>query len=149
MQRINNRVILPFLTALLGGVWIFVGLSQYGWYTDGKPASGFFPTITGTLLVLMSILAIISESKLETPKFWKFHLYPVITAVAVVLLALLIGFFPALTIYVFGWLKWYEKYNMKTSVLTTVLTIAGMYGIFAMWLRVPFPAGIILEGILR
>jgi len=149
MQRINNRVILPFITAFLGGVWVFIGLSQYGWYTDGKPGSGFFPTITGALLLLMSILAVISESKLETPKFWIFHFHPIIMAVGVVLLAMLIGFFPALTLYVFGWLKWYEKYNLKTSLLATVLTITGMYGVFAMWLRVPFPVGFFIEGILR
>jgi hypothetical protein len=149
MQRINNRVILPFLTVLLGGVWVIIGLGQYDWYADGKPGSGFFPTITGALLLLMSILAIVSESKLETPKFRIFHFYPIITAVGIVLFAMLIGFFPALTLYVFGWLKWYEKYNLKTTILTTILTIAGMYGVFSMWLRVPFPMGFFLEGILR
>lgn len=145
MTRINSRVILPSMTTAVGVLWIFVGLTYHGWYVNDKPGSGFFPTIVGVLLVVMSIMAIVSESKEEPPEFLKSHLHPLLAAVAVVLLALLIGFFLALTLYVFGWLKVYEKYSWKISVTTTTITIAVVYGIFAMWLRVLFPAGLILE----
>jgi putative tricarboxylic transport membrane protein len=69
--------------------------------------------------------------------------------VSVVVLALLIGFFPALTLYVFGWIKWYEKYSWRLTILITVITIGAMYGIFAMWLRVPFPEGAVVEMLRR
>jgi hypothetical protein len=145
MSRISTRVILPVLTAIVGVLWIYVGLRYHGWYVDEKPGSGFFPTIIGGLLAFVSVLAVNGEFREDPPEFLKSHLHPLLAAVAVVLLALLIGFFPALTLYVFGWLKFYEKYSWKTSVVTTTITIAVVYGIFAMWLRVPFPVGWILE----
>jgi hypothetical protein len=49
---------------------------------------------------------------------------------------------------VFAWLKYYEKYGWKTSLLTTAATIGLVYGIFAVWLRVLFPVGLLFERIL-
>jgi hypothetical protein len=115
---------------------------------NGKPGSGFFPVISGALLLAMSILAIIGEGKKDPPEFFLFHLHPLIAAIGMILLALIIGFFPALVLYAFGWLRWYEKYSWKTSILTTAIATISMYGIFAVWLRVPFPVGILFEGIL-
>ena len=149
MTRINNRVVFPVITALIGLLWIYVGLTYHGWYSEGRAASGFFPTIVGALLAFVSVLAVVSEAKVDPPDFWKSHVHPLLAAVSVVVLALLIGFFPALTLYVFGWIKWYEKYPWRLTILITVITIAAMYGIFAMWLRVPFPEGAIVEMLRR
>ncbi|MCF7915102.1 MAG: tripartite tricarboxylate transporter TctB family protein [Spirochaetaceae bacterium] len=145
MKRLKTRTILPALTALIGLVWVIVGLTKYGWWVEGRPQSGFFPAIIGGLLLFVSILAVMSEMKENPPQFLITHLYPILAAVGMVLAALLIGFFPALILYVFGWLKWYEKYNLFTAGLTTGITTALMYGVFYVWLRVPFPTGILVE----
>lgn len=149
MNRMNTRVLLPGATALLGLFWAVVGVAQYGWWVDGRPTSGFFPVIVGVLLAAVSILAVVNEFRHERPLFAVSHLYPVLAAVGVVLGALLIGFFPALTLYTFLWLKLYERYDTRFSLLTTAVTIGAMYGVFSLWLRVPFPRGLIIDLVVR
>ena len=149
MTRFNTRIILPIVTTGIGALWVLVGLIDHGWWVNGKPASGFFPTIIGALLVVVSVLVVIGESKVDPPGFIVSHLHPLMAAVAVVLLALLIGFFPALTLYVFLWLKVYEKHTWVFSLLTTAITIGAMFGIFSLWLSVLFPRGALVELVLR
>jgi len=146
---INSRVVFPAASVCLGILWVVVGLGSYGWYVDEKPASGFFPILIGGLLIPIGILAIMSERTQAAPKFISSYIHPLLAAVSVVFFALVIGFFPALTIYVFGWLRWYEKYPIRFSLIVTAITIAFMYGIFAMWLRVPFPIGQLFEMLLN
>jgi len=141
----NTRVVFPAASACIGILWVVVGLSKYGWYVDEKPASGFFPILIGGLLAFIGILAALSERKQSPPEFVSSYLHPLLAAVSVVFFALVIGFFPALTLYVFGWLRWYEKYSARFSLIVTAITIALMYGIFSMWLRVPFPMGQLFE----
>jgi hypothetical protein len=144
-NMMNTRVFFPAASTCIGILWVVVGLSKYGWYVDEKPASGFFPILIGGLLTVIGILAVLSERKLSAPEFVSSYIHPLLAAVSVVFFALFIGFFPALTLYVFGWLRWYEKYSMRFSLIVTAITIALMYGIFSMWLRVPFPIGQIFE----
>ena len=140
-RHLNTRVVLPALTGVIGILWIYVGLVHHGWWVEGRPGSGFFPSLAGGILLFVSILAVLSERREEPPMFMVSHVYPVAAAVAVVLLALLIGFFPALTLYVLGWVKFYERYRWPFSLAVTAVTIGAMYGIFSIWLRVPFPDG--------
>ena len=148
MNRITTRVLLPGITILLGLLWLFVGVVHYGWWSDGRPASGFFPSLVGILLAVTSVLALGNELKRKDPVFTILHGYPILAALGVVLGALLIGFFPALGLYLFGWLKWYERYRVRFSLAATVVTVGAMYGVFALWLRVPFPRGLILRWIV-
>ncbi len=147
MARANSRFVFPTIATAIGALWVAVGLSRYGWISDGKPSSGFFPVIVGALLAAIGIVAIVSELKIEPPRFFSVHLHPLLATVAVVVFALLVGFFPALSVYVFGWLKAYEKYTWRFSLLVTVVTIALVYGVFAAWLRVPFPRGFIMDAL--
>ena len=149
MTHLNSRVFLPAVTAFIGLVWVIVGIAYHGWWIDGRPGSGFFPSLVGGLLVFVSVITAWEELKESDPSFFPFHLFPIAAVVAIVLLVLLIGFFPALTLYVFSWLKWYEKYTGRLAALITVVTIASMYGVFSLWLRVPFPGGVILEAMGR
>jgi len=68
-------------------------------------------------------------------------IYPLLAVVGVIFASMLIGFFPAMFLYLFFWLKLYEKYSLLFSSLTSVFTTGIMYGIFVMWLRVLFPSG--------
>ena len=146
---INSRVIFPAVSVCVGVLWVVVGLSSYGWYVDEKPASGFFPVLIGGLLTLIGILAMWSERTHAAPQFISSYIHPLLAAVSVVFFALIIGFFPAVSLYVFGWLRWYEKYSIRFSLTVTAITIASMYGIFSMWLRVPFPIGKLFEIIMN
>ena len=147
MTRINSRIVLPSVTALLGALWLIYGLLKYGWWGDNGPQSGFFPAIVGALLLIVSVLAIIAGLKNEGPTYLAASFHPLFGAVAVVMASFIIGFFPSLFLFVLGWIKFYEKYNWFKSLLTTFITIGIFVGIFALWLRVPFPEGLILDAI--
>ncbi len=149
MTHLNSKVFLPAITACIGLVWVIVGIAYHGWWTDGRPGSGFFPSFVGGVLVLVSVITVWGELKGTSPAFFPSHFFPIAAVVAIVLLVLLVGFFPALTVYVFSWLKWYEKYTGRFAALITAITIASMYAVFSIWLRVPFPQGAILEAIGR
>lgn len=148
MTRVNTRILVPLVTGALGVLWLVVGAVDHGLWIDGRPTGGFFPGVAGVLLAVVSALAISGELKAEPPSFIRTHLYPTIAAVSVVLAAMLIGFFPAMTVYVFLWMRLFERYSLRFSVLVTVLTIAAVYGIFSMWLRVPFPGGLVMQWIV-
>ncbi len=148
MKKYNSSMALPAVTFFLGIVWVVLGLTKYGWWADNKPASGFFPTLIGVILTGISVLAILQDKGKEKPAYSRMHLYPLLAAVGIILVALIIGFFPALFLFVFGWLKWFEKYSLKYSLTTGAITVASLYGIFVLWLRVPFPKGLILNAIL-
>jgi len=141
MKKFNTRLILPSVTTLLGILWAVIGITTYGWWSDKGPTSGFFPIIIGVLLALLSFFAILKEKKVAAPEYVIKSIYPLLAVVGVIFASMLIGFFPAMFIYLFIWLKLYEKYSLLFSSLTSVSTTGIMYGIFVMWLRVPFPSG--------
>jgi putative tricarboxylic transport membrane protein len=146
--KINSRAVVPVLTFALGVLWTVVGLTNYGWWGDNGPASGFFPAIIGIILAGVSIIAFFDGMKTPPPEYIKASYHPLLAAIATVGSAIIIGFFPALLLYILGWLKLYEKYDWKRSLSISIITTATCYGIFVMWLQVPFPSGLIIDRIL-
>ncbi len=144
--KLNTRLIIPVLTFAVGVLWVVYGLKNYGWWDQG-PGSGFFPSIIGIILAGISIIALLEGIKMPAPEYVKASWYPFIAAFATVGLAMIIGFFPAMFLFLEGWLKIYEKYSWKKSLPISIITTAALYGIFAMWLMVPFPAGVIFNAI--
>ena len=146
-SKINTRVAIPAVTCCLGILWVVYGLMEYSWWDSNGPASGFFPAIIGVLLACVSVIAVLDGRKIEPPKYLKASYHPLFAAIATVLGALVIGFFPALFVYILGWLKLYEKYGWKLSLSVSGITALCCYGIFVLWLRVPFPMGFIMNAI--
>ena len=146
--RINTRALIPVITFSLGLLWFAYGLTNYGWWGKNGPASGFFPAIIGVLLLGVSIIAFIDGIKNAPPEYLKASYHPLFAAVGTIGAAMIIGFFPALMLYILGWLKLYEKYGWKKSLSISIITTASCYGIFVMWLQVPFPAGLIFDRLL-
>ena len=144
--RPNTRVIIPAITFFLGLLWLFYGLKNYGWWDEG-PGSGFFPSIIGVLLSGISIIALLEGRKLEPPEYIKASYYPLLAAIATVIIAIIIGFFPAMFLFLQGWMRLYEKFSWKKSLPISIMTTALLYGVFAKWLMVPFPAGLIVNAI--
>jgi len=142
--KINSRTIIPAVTFLLGLLWVFWGLKNYGWWEEG-PGSGFFPAIIGILLSGISIIAFMEGRKMAPPAYIPASFHPFMAAIGTILAAMVIGFFPALFLFILGWMRLYEKFPWIKAILTSVITIATVFGVFVLWLRVPFPAGLILD----
>ena len=141
MTRANTRSIVPIVCLVVGVAWAVVGGVEYSWWIDGRPASGFFPSLVGILLAAVALIGLASEPRGEPPKFLVSHVYPAAAAIVAVSAAMLIGFFPALAVYVLLWMRLFERYSWRFSLLTTVFSIGGVFSIFRVWLRIPFPAG--------
>jgi len=127
---------------LIGVISIYLGVTQYQFWIRTVPGGGFMPVLIGGLMILISILTMLDKNVRLKFKVERKSLIPVIAILITLILNLLIGLIPALTLMVFIWLKWFEKYPLKASIITTVFTSAFTYAIFGWWLRVPFPTGL-------
>lgn len=147
-KRFGLVQLIPLLAVLMAGVFIWIGLAQYGFWSATKgPMSGFFPIVMATALLLVSGISFFqsfSETKPVLPSVsW---LAP--TSVAVIMGAsLLIGMLPSLGLYVILWMRYFEKYNWRTTLITTVAIMSIVIGCFVLWLGVHFPQGLIYETI--
>ena len=70
---------------------------------------------------------------------------PVGAMILILLCNLLVCMLPSCMVVSFLWLKLFEKYSWKTSIIATVLLFVFIYGIFKLWLNVPFPTGLLGE----
>ncbi|MGB4405797.1 MAG: tripartite tricarboxylate transporter TctB family protein [Sphaerochaeta sp.] len=114
-----------------------------------RPSSWFFPVIIGTVLLVMSVLACITSLKQEGTDYPLENWYPAFGTVLIMLSTLVIGMLPSLAIFVVLWLKWYEKYSWKTTLIVFVIIMGIVLGAFVLWLGVPFPKGIIYDMIVN
>ncbi len=146
LNKLNWRCVLYILTAILGIIWVVLGFGTYGfWSAEEGPGAGFFPAIVGCVLVFFSIVEFIKSIGSDAVKFDKEALYLVASVAGILILNFFIGLFPALVIYYVAWLKFVEKYPWKKVILITIFYGGIMYGVFSLWLQVPFPTGILLS----
>jgi len=127
----------------IGIVSIYLGISEYEFWRTTVPGGGFMPVLVGGLVILVIILTIVDKKSKQKFKIEGKAFIPVTAILAMLVLNSLIGLIPALTAMVFVWLKWFEKYPLKTAIITTVLTSTFTYAIFGVWLNVPFPTGLL------
>jgi hypothetical protein len=149
-RHFSINQIVPVISAVIAIVFVWLGLSKYGfWHAQQGPMSGFYPTIIGIGLFLMSIVGFIFSFKDATPLFPKESWIAALSALAIIAASFLIGLIPSVGLYVILWLKWYEKYSWKTTLITFAVIMAIVIGCFVLWLHVPFPRGFILDAILK
>ncbi len=135
---------LPICTALFALVWIYFGLTVYGFWDAKKgPLGGFFPVLVASLLLLASIFALLSASRENLPVFRPESLHLIAVVLAIFAASYLVGMLPALALFLVMWLRWMEKYPWRTTLITAGVIFAVVIGIFALWLQVRFPAGLL------
>jgi len=142
-----NQMI-PLATAAMAGVFLWLGLSKYGFWHDAKgPMSGFFPVVISAALLLVSILTFFQSFSEKRPVLPLLNWLPALGVVLILGSTLLLGMVPSLALYVVLWLRLFEKYDWKTTLITTTVIMAIVIGCFVLWLGVPFPQGLIYEAI--
>lgn len=150
MKKLTSKMLIPIVTASIAVVFIYLGYFKYGfWHPSKGTLPGFFPVIVGLLLLLVSVLVFFAALKEEGTRYPVENWYPAIGTMAVILFTLIIGMLPSLAIFVLLWLRWYEKYAWKTTLIVFVIVMGIVVGAFMLWLGVPFPKGIIYEMIFN
>jgi hypothetical protein len=153
----HTKTIIPVCGALFSGFWLIYGLSRHGFWHELKgPMPGFVPSLAAVFMLAVSILEAIhsiraGERSDEKPgretgnrESW----FIVLAAAGVFVLVFFIGMIPALLLFVFFWLRFYEKAPIKDTVLVLAVSFAIGFGVFVLWLGVPFPKGLIIDAIL-
>lgn len=129
--------------ALMGLIALYMGLFQYGFWIDGGPGGGFLPTLMGVLILILSILVIVQKKDGEDNKLEIKQFIPAGMIIVATIIINLIGMIGTVFVLVFSWLKFLEKYNYKRSGIISILVTIFIYGVFKLWLQVPFPMGIL------
>jgi putative tricarboxylic transport membrane protein len=144
---------------ILGFIWLFLGLvicfMSYS-LNLGKassPGSGFFPFLTGCLLILLSLTFLIksfffSETHKEEDKFWeriKWNKQVLVVAslVAYVLLLQVLGYLVMTFILIVFLIRLIEPLRWATTLIVAAATVVITYLIFDYWLMCQFPKGIL------
>jgi hypothetical protein len=144
-----NRII-PIVTALVAIVFIYYGLTKYGFWDDMKgPRPGFVPTLIAGLLLALSLLSFLSSFKEKAPVFSRESWYCALGMVGLVISTFIIGLVPSVALYMVLWLRFFEKSSWKTTLIALFVIMAIVIGVFSMWLGIDFPQGIILDAIFR
>jgi len=134
--------IVPIGLMGIGVYWCIMSI-QYGLWVRKGPGGGFLPMLAGILAILIGIW-VVKDSFKETDlgKFNKKVFLPIGVMLAIAILSEYIGLICAIVIYLFCWLRFYSKVNLKTTILITIICPCIVYAIFIMWLKVPVPTGI-------
>lgn len=136
------RKAITLLIALASIYWIINGFSLGIWVNRG-PGAGLFPVIGG-LLTFGCILADYFRSR-QCPAV-KLSLKLLEMPVAVLLtvgLMYLVGMIVSLFLFLIAWLVFIEKYPWRKSLTISLCVMATIYGVFNLWLAVPFFKGLL------
>lgn len=148
IKRFGAKQIIPVCMCIVGIVFLAMGLSKYGFWSDTKgPMPGFFPVIMAALLVGVSILSFFQSLKEQPAEYPKDNWLVGLGGIGILAASFIIGFIPAIGLYVVLWLKVYEKCTWKLTLISFVVIMAIIIGTFVVWLGVPFPKGIIVDAI--
>lgn len=128
---------------IVGIISVFTGLTKHKFWIEKVPGGGFMPVVIGTLLIILSALIVLKKDQKAKVKLSKKELIPIIAMIILLILTKVIGLLPSLLIIVLGMLRFVENYSWKNSIIISVVLMAIIYAVFSLWLKVPFPRGII------
>ena len=121
-------------------------MTQFGFWNPlrgGTPA--FMPICIATVLLISSSVMLLMSFKDEKPAYTPLCFLFLLICLSIIGLSAVFGFLPSLLLFVLLWLKLVEKAPWKgTLIVFASLAVLG-YGLFEIWLRVPFPKGLLLE----
>lgn len=141
MKPKSLRFLFPLLLFIVGVVWVWMSVFEYGLYAKAGPKSGFFPAIIGLGMAVFALLDMLDVLKLPAGDVSFKMFIPIFSIVAIILTAYLIGTFPAVFLFVLLWLRVYEKYDWKTTLITAVSVTAVTWFVFGYWIQVDFERG--------
>jgi putative tricarboxylic transport membrane protein len=137
---------------LLFGVWFAaVALRNYKYWTATGPGSGFFPFWLGlAMAVLAALLLVRAARETEPGADWlprgrgavRF-LGVLAGAVAFLVLMPWLGMAATTVLFLVGILRLLERHSWPASVAIALAAAVVNWAVFAWWLQVPFPTGVL------
>src|SRR3989339_845917 len=140
--QLGIRQLLPAVFIIISLVWIYIGMTQFGFWNPlrgGTPA--FVPICIAVVLLVSSSVVLLMSFKEEKPSYTPLCFLFLLICLAIIGLSAVIGFLPSLLLFVLLWLKLVEKAPWKGTLIVFARLAAIGYGLFKLWLQVPFPEG--------
>jgi putative tricarboxylic transport membrane protein len=140
--RISALILLVFAAGFL---W---EASRYPFGTLGAPGPGFLPVTLGSAFAVLSLALLIRPGRLPEQVLPPDRAATVRIAVSVVAIALAIalldelGFLVTGTLLMLALLLFLDRRPVR-AVLLAPLSVAFVYAVFKVWLRVPLPSGLL------
>ncbi|MDR1520403.1 MAG: tripartite tricarboxylate transporter TctB family protein [Planctomycetota bacterium] len=139
------KFLFPAALMALGLIWIVMGVFKYGIYELAGPMPGFFPVLVGLAMFLAAFFDLFDCLKRDKGEMHLMQFLPVLSLMAIVLCAYAIGTFPAMFIFLVLWIRGYEKYDWKTTLITAVAVTLSTWFVFGEWVDVDFEQGWIMR----
>lgn len=141
MYRLVSAI--PLLIALFAGYYSLTSLSL-GELTE--PGTGLWPFIVSGLLFLSSVALLATELNDDdyerfTSNAWVVALGTLSVGLFILLLGRIGFIVPGFLTLVF-WLRFLGRESWRSTLIISVLSIAGFYLLFVMLLGIPLPSGI-------
>ena len=139
------------LLLLFGVGYAATAAKSYTYWGANGPGSGFFPFWLGVAMAILATLFLVGATRQTGPgEAWLpsghglARLAAVIgaTVLFVVLLPIL-GMTLATALFLLGLLRFLEGHAWPVTLGVAVATAVGNWAIFAWWLQVPFPVGVL------
>lgn len=145
--KIPSKILVPIVTLAIGVLFAVISFGQYGFWdsTAMKPTKEFFPGIISVALIALSVLAFINGLKSPNAEFKLINWYVPAAVLLIIGSTYVIGMIPSLLIFVFLWLKVYEKQSWVTTLVSLAIVAFIVIGCFRIWLDIQFPIGFIGE----
>jgi hypothetical protein len=137
-----NRRALPLLILVMCAYWFYKGMGEYGLWFDGGPGGGFMPVLSSVFAAVFALFLLRSDRGERTTIPYSSFI-PLVMVIFAVILSWLLGLLPALTVMLLIWLRRLERFPLFTSLLLTFLPMLVIYALFGLWLKVPFPTGML------
>lgn len=134
--------LIELICAVVSAVWVYMGIFHYGFWAGKAPGGGFMPALFGGL-TLVFCLVLLLKGKTKSVSVNKNVFFPAAVVVGAMISTLVTGMIVTLLVMVFAWLKFYEKYSYIRAGIISVVVVAFVFGVFGVWLQVPFPAGLL------
>ncbi|MGE5507398.1 MAG: tripartite tricarboxylate transporter TctB family protein [Chitinophagales bacterium] len=132
-----------FILLLLGLGTTYLGL-QYGFGGLHAPGPGFFPVIVGAFLAILACIYLLQEFRgggTAVSAQWVRPLAVIVLSFVYVALLEKLGFLIDTVLMLLVFVGVIERQRLRRTLGVALLGTAGMYVVFALWLRVPLPKG--------
>lgn len=138
------KKIFPLVTMAAAGVFLYMGISEFGFWDKTKgPGGGFYPSLIAVILLALSLLAFVRSWKEEPPKQNREDFKLLLAAAALLCSSFVVGLMPAILLFLLLWMKAVEKTSWKQAMTLAVTVGGAAWLIFGLWLGVQFPGGIL------
>lgn len=129
---------------VMGICWAAFGIFKYGVWVNNGPGGGFFSAVAGIGAASLAIYEFFFSPVRARPIGGK-SLWPAGAMGLAILSIPILGMVLSMSVFILLWILLVEKKTWRQSILTGVGAGVALYLLFGLWLKVPFPQGLLLE----